>query len=141
MTSSLQDEIYNINQHYNKPLVILKQQRSGSEFAMLSDAIRRTFVGLMKANETKREPALLSNLCLGLKCGGSDGFSGVSANPAVGHTADLLVALHGRAILSEFPELCGVEQDFINRSVCPDAREWFRSSTHRYSPAAHVARV
>jgi len=52
---------------------------------------------------------------VGLKCGGSDGFSGISANPAIGHTADLLAALGGRTILSEFPELCGVEQELINR--------------------------
>jgi altronate hydrolase len=90
----------------------------------------------MKANETKREPALLSNLCLGLKCGGSDGFSGVSANPAVGHTADLLVALEGRAILSEFPELCGVEQDFINRSVRPDVAERFARLMRAYQARA-----
>src|SRR5262249_11799598 len=58
-----------------------------------------------------------SSLCVGLKCGGSDGFSGLSANPAIGHTADLLAALGGRTLLSEFPELCGVEQELINRSV------------------------
>ena len=135
-TAILRDEIQKRNPHFDKPLVILEQQRSGSEFAMLSDAIRRTFVGLMKANETKREPALLSNLCLGLKCGGSDGFSGVSANPAVGHTADLLAALHGRAILSEFPELCGVEQDFVNRSVRPDVAERFARLMRDYQARA-----
>jgi len=54
---------------------------------------------------------------VGLKCGGSDGFSGISANPAIGHTSDLVVALGGRTILSEFPELCGVEQELINRSA------------------------
>lgn len=84
---------------------------------MLSDAIQKTFMGLIDANRNTRRPAKLSNLCVGLKCGGSDGFSGISANPAVGHTADLLVALGARAILSEFPELCGVEQEFIDRSV------------------------
>jgi len=52
-----------------------------------------------------------------LKCGGSDGFSGLSANPAIGHTADLVVALGGKGILSEFPELCGVEQELIERCV------------------------
>jgi altronate hydrolase len=135
-TAILRDEIEKRNPHFDKPLMILEQQRSGSEFAMLSDAIRRTFVGLMKANETKRQPALLSNLCLGLKCGGSDGFSGVSANPAVGHTADLLVALEGRAILSEFPELCGVEQDFINRSVRPDVAERFARLMRAYQARA-----
>ena len=57
---------------------------------MMSDAIRRTFLGLVEANKAQRTPAPLSDLCVGLKCGGSDGFSGISANPAIGHTADML---------------------------------------------------
>jgi altronate hydrolase len=112
----LRDEIRKRNPNFDKPLIILEQQRSGSEAAMMSDAIRRTFLGLIEANKARRTPAPLSELCVGLKCGGSDGFSGISANPAIGHTADLLAALGGRTILSEFPELCGVEQDLINRS-------------------------
>jgi len=96
--------------------VIVEQQLSGTEAAMLTEAIRNTFLGLMEANRCRRTPAPLSGLCIGLKCGGSDGFSGLSANPAIGHTADILAALGGRTILSEFPELCGVEQELINRS-------------------------
>src|SRR5690606_10369569 len=52
---------------------------------------------------------------LGLECGGSDGFSGISANPALGYASDILSALGGSPILSEFPELCGVEQELVNR--------------------------
>ena len=70
---------------FGKPLIVLEQQQSGSEFTMLSEAIRKTFHGLVEANKNKREPAPLSQLCVGLKCGGSDGFSGISANPAIGH--------------------------------------------------------
>jgi altronate hydrolase len=111
----LREELRNRNPGFDKPLVILEQQRSGSEAAMMSEAIRQTFDGLVEANKARRTPAPLSALCLGLKCGGSDGFSGISANPAIGHTADLLAALGGRTILSEFPELCGVEQGLIDR--------------------------
>src|SRR5437016_2777317 len=113
----LRDQINARNPKLNKPVEIFEQQKSGSEFAMLSEAIQRTFEGLVKADKTQREPADLSHLCVGLKCGGSDGFSGLSANPAIGHTSDLLVALGARTILSEFPELCGVEQELINRAV------------------------
>jgi altronate hydrolase len=74
----------------------------------------------MKANEAQRASTPLSGLCVGLKCGGSDGFSGLSANPAIGHASDILVALGGRTILSEFPELCGVEQDLIDRCTRPE---------------------
>jgi altronate hydrolase len=113
----LREEIKKRNPKFDKPLFLLEQQQSGSEFTMLSEAIRNTFLALIEANKSQRTPAPLSQLCVGLKCGGSDGFSGLSANPAIGHTADLLAALGGRAILSEFPELCGVEQELINRST------------------------
>ena len=111
----LRKELQKRNPNFDKPLVIVEQQQSGTEAAMLTRAIQETFVGLMKANECQRTSAPLSSLCVGLKCGGSDGFSGISANPAIGHTSDLLVALGGRTILSEFPELCGVEQELIQR--------------------------
>jgi altronate hydrolase len=111
----LREEIRKRNPKFAKPLFILEQQRYGSEAAMMSDAIRQTFLGLAEANKAQRTPAPLTDLCVGLKCGGSDGFSGISANPAIGHTADLLAALGGRTILSEFPELCGAEQELINR--------------------------
>jgi len=104
----LREEIRKRNPKFDKPLFILEQQRSGSGAAMMSEAIRKTFVGLVEANKSQRTPVPLADLCLGLKCGGSDGFSGISANPAIGHTSDLLAALGGRTILSEFPELCGV---------------------------------
>ncbi len=113
----LRGELKKRDPKFAKPLIVFEQQQSGSEFTMLSEAIRRTFLGMIEANKLTRQPAPLSHLCLGLKCGGSDGFSGLSANPSIGHTSDLLVALGGRTILSEFPELCGVEQDLINRST------------------------
>ncbi len=100
-----------------KPVLMYEQQKSGLESVMLSDAIRATFAGLAEANRLTRKPAPLSKLTVGLKCGGSDGFSGISANPAIGHASDLIAALGGKSILSEFPELCGMEQSLINRSV------------------------
>lgn len=111
----LQDAIKQRDPRFNKPLLIFEQQKSPSEEAMLSRAIRETFIGLTEANKLGRHPAQLSHLCVGLKCGGSDGFSGLSANPAIGHLADIVAALGGKGILSEFPELCGVEQELINR--------------------------
>jgi altronate hydrolase len=104
-----------------KPVLMFEQQKSGLESAMLSDAIRATFQGLVEANRLKRKSAPLSKLTVGLECGGSDGFSGISANPAIGHVSDLVAALGGKSILSEFPELCGVEQSLIDR--CVDAAQ------------------
>jgi len=132
----LREELRKRNPKFDKPLVIVEQQQSGTEVAMLTEAIRSTFLGLMEANRCQRAPAPLSSLCLGLKCGGSDGFSGLSANPAIGHTADILATLGGRTILSEFPELCGVEQELINRSRRKDVADRFMQLMKGYGARA-----
>src|SRR3546814_9999593 len=80
----------------------------GIEKKMRSKALNVSYTGMLRANEQKRKPAPISKVCLGMECGGSDGFSGISANPAVGMVADKLIAGGGSVILSEFPELCGV---------------------------------
>lgn len=134
--SVLRKELERRAPRFDKPLLIFEQQQSGTEFAMLSEAIRETFLGLVEANKTTRKPARLSHLCVGLKCGGSDGFSGISANPAIGHVADLLAALGGRGILSEFPELCGVEQDLINRSLRKEVGDRFIHLMQEYAARA-----
>jgi len=127
--------------NFDKLLVILEQQKSGSESAMLSNAIQQTFEGLVEADKAKRLPAELSQLCVGLKCGGSDGFSGLSANPAIGHTSDLLVALGAKTILSEFPELCGVEQELIYRAVSKEVAERFIHLMREYEKRARAVRA
>ncbi|MEV4881700.1 altronate dehydratase [Chitinophaga ginsengisegetis] len=123
--SILQESLKKLNPAFNKPVLVYEQQKSASEFAMLSAAIKDTFLALVEANKLTRQPSPLSKLVIGLECGGSDGFSGISANPAVGHTSDLLVALGGTSILSEFPELCGVEQELINRCQTEETSDKF----------------
>ncbi len=113
----LNDEIKKRDVNFSKPLFILDHQQIGSESKLLQQAIKKTFFGLAQANQLERKPAPLSKLCIGLECGGSDGFSGISANPAVGYTSDLIVTLGGSVILSEFPELCGVEQELSDRCI------------------------
>ncbi len=105
------------NPGFDKPLFIFEQQQSQSEEQLITEAIRKTFEGLIEINKLERQPASLDKLCIGVKCGGSDGFSGISANPSVGYCSDLVVALGGKVLLAEFPELCGVEQELIDRSV------------------------
>ena len=95
-------------------------------------------LALIEADKIERQPAPLNKLVVGLKCGGSDGFSGISANPAIGHTSDLLVALGGSTILSEFPELCGVEQELINRCEEDEAGNRFIQLMRTYSDAAEA---
>ncbi len=137
----LREQINRRNPKLDKPVEIFEQQKSGSEFAMLSEAIQRTFEGLVEADQAKRGPADLAHLCVGLKCGGSDGFSGLSANPAIGHTSDLLVASGARTILSEFPELCGVEQELINRAVSKEVGDRFIQLMGDYAKRARAVRA
>lgn len=137
----LLEQIKKRDPHFSKPLLIFDQQQSGPEFTMLSEAIRKTFAGLVDLEKnSRRAPAPLSSLCLGLKCGGSDGFSGISANPSIGHTSDLLVALGGRTILSEFPELCGVEQELVNRSTTNEVADRFIHLMRDYAARAKAVR-
>lgn len=121
---------------YDKPLLIFEQQQWGSEHAMLTAAMRETFACLVAANQIGRRAAPLSKLVLGVECGGSDGFSGISANPLIGQVSDLLVALKGAVILAEFPELCGVEQDLLNRCVDDKSAQRFAHLMSSYAARA-----
>ncbi|WP_426058838.1 UxaA family hydrolase [Hymenobacter sp. B1770] len=134
--SMLQDEINKRDPNFSKPLYILDQQKLGTEETLISTALRQTFAGLMLANQARREPAPLSKLNIGLECGGSDGFSGISANPALGHVSDMVVALGGSVILAEFPELCGVEQELVDRSIDQPTAERFSSLMKAYGDSA-----
>lgn len=132
----LREELRKRHPDFAKPVLVFEQQQSGTEFAMLSKAIRQTFLGMAEANRCVRTPAPLSHLSVGLKCGGSDGFSGISANPATGHVADLIAALDGKGLLSEFPELCGVEQALIDRCTRKEDADRFIRLMRAYAERA-----
>lgn len=83
----------------------------------------------------KREDCPLSELVLGMKCGGSDGFSGITANPLVGKISDLLSSLGGSVLLSEVPEMFGAEQQLMNRAANHDVYQkivWMINSFKEY---------
>jgi altronate hydrolase len=134
--TDLLEELKQRDPAQSKPVLIYDQQQSGLESDMLAKAIRETFQELVKANAIERQPAPLSKLTLGLKCGGSDGFSGISANPAIGHVSDMLAALGGKSLLSEFPELCGSEQSLIDRCVDESASDKFIHLMRSYQARA-----
>lgn len=75
------------------------------------------------AGKTARAPAPVSKLVIGLQCGGSDGYSGITANPALGYASDLLVRMGGTTILSETPEIYGAEHLLTRRAVSRDVGE------------------
>lgn len=112
-----QNVLKEINPTFQKPVLIYEQQKLGTVDEMLSVIIKESYEAIKIANNIQRKPAPLGKLNVGLECGGSGGFSGISANPVLGYVSDLVVALNGTAILSEFPELCGVEQELANRCV------------------------
>jgi len=132
----LMDALRQRDPEMRKQVLMFEQQQSGLESAMLSQAIRATFEGLVEANRLTRKPAPLSKLTVALKCGGSDGFSGISANPALGHVSDMLAALGAKSILAEFPELCGVEQSLINRCVDETQADRFIQLMRDYAASA-----
>ena len=125
------------NPSFDKPLYIFEQQQSQSEEQLITEAIRKTFLGLVEINKLERKPATLDKLVIGVKCGGSDGFSGISANPAVGYCSDLLAALGGKILLAEFPELCGAEQQLIDRTTNEAAAKKFIRLMTTYNEEAH----
>ncbi|MEX0288857.1 MAG: UxaA family hydrolase [Flavobacteriaceae bacterium] len=133
---ALEEGIRKRDPDFSKPLYILEQHKSESERHFIEEAVKKTFIGLIEANKNERKPASLSHLVLGLECGGSDGFSGISANPALGHASDLLVGLGGTTVLSEFPELNGVEQELINRCASKKEATKFARLMDDYSARA-----
>ena len=130
--SIMEEEIAKRCPAFDKPMLVFEQQKYPSEREMMEQAIRQTFAGLAAINEQQRSPAPLSKLCIGTECGASDGFSGISANPTIGRVADLLVGIGGRVILSEFPELCGVEQEIVNRCATSETGNRFIEIMRNY---------
>ncbi|MRX46920.1 UxaA family hydrolase [Pedobacter puniceum] len=136
--SLLKEEISKRDANFSKPLYVFEQQVEGTEENLINKALKSTFCGLIEINKLTRKPASLSKLCIGLECGGSDGFSGISANPAIGYTSDLITALGGSVILAEFPELCGVEQELADRCVDDENANRFISLMRSYNDKAEA---
>ena len=134
----LMEELRALDPALRKPVLIFDQQKSGHESTLIEQALDQTFAALSEANLAERSPAPLSALNVGLQCGGSDGFSGISANPAVGYLSDILVGLGGKTMLSEFPELHGVEQELINRCVTDELAQKFSTLMQTYAARARA---
>ena len=98
-------------------------QDSGGTARSIARGIAMVGEMLPHANAVTREPVRVSNLTIGLQCGGSDGYSGITANPALGAAVDLLVRHGGTAILSETPEIYGAEHLLTRRAVSRDIGE------------------
>ena len=111
-------------------------QNEGGTSASIKKGIEIVSNMLVRANEFTREESSVSNLIVGLNCGGSDGYSGVTANPALGGASDLLIANGGTTILSETPEIYGAEHLLTRRAATPEIAQkliariaWWRDYT------------
>ncbi|MFC3160790.1 altronate hydrolase [Chryseobacterium arachidis] len=111
------DALHALAPNNKKPIVVYEQQKSGTIDEMLTGVIKDSYEGIKQANNIERKPAPITKLNIGLECGGSDGFSGISANPVLGEVSDIMAAVGGKTMLAEFPELCGVEQELVNRCI------------------------
>jgi altronate hydrolase len=120
------------------PATTMTIQESGGTTAAVRDGLERLAELLPAADAARRRPVPASELILGLECGGSDGYSGITANPALGAAADLLVACGGTAVLAETPEIYGAEHLLAQRATSPAVAEalmeriaWWESYTAR----------
>ena len=101
---------------FEKPVFKIGIQDVGGTQAAIQRGLQDVERLLPIVNETSREEFPVSELVLGVKCGGSDGFSGISANPSLGRAADLLVRSGGTVLITEVPEFCGAEHLLANRA-------------------------
>lgn len=100
----------------NKPVFKIGIQDVGGTQAAIEIGLKEVERMLPVVNESVREEFPVSEIVLGVKCGSSDGFSGISANPALGYCSDLLVRSGGTVLLTEVPEFCGAEHILANRA-------------------------
>ena len=101
---------------FDKPVAKIGIQEVGGTQAAIQRGLKEVEQMLPEVNLTAREECPVSELVLGVKCGGSDGFSGISANPSLGRAADWLVRSGGTVLITEVPEFCGAEHLLANRA-------------------------
>jgi altronate hydrolase len=114
-------------------------QATGGTARMVAAGIEQVKAMLAEANKVRREPVDAKHLVIGLQCGGSDGYSGITANPALGAAVDRLVSHGGTAILSETPEVYGAEHLLTRRAVSREVGEKLIERIHWWE--AYCARM
>jgi altronate hydrolase len=134
----LQDEKLDLG----KPVVRFGIQETGGTQAVIERGLQEVSAMLPAVNEAERTPASASELILGVKCGGSDGFSGLSANPALGYAADLMVAQAGTVVITEVPEFCGAEhilayraKDRATAQAVYEMVDWYKDYASKFGTA------
>ncbi len=107
----------NLDMHYAKPALALEIQEAGGTLKAIAEGARKVHDLMDEVAALRRVEVPVQHLLVGLNCGGSDAFSGISANPALGRASDLLIAAGGTVVLAETPEIFGAEQLLTQRAV------------------------
>jgi altronate hydrolase len=128
-------------QHFRKGKLIvgLEMQSSGGTSRTVEQGVAQVHELIAHCRDMKRTPQPMSRILLGTNCGGSDAFSGISANPALGHASDLLVRAGGTTVLAEIPECMGAEHLLTRRAIDEatgrkviEVMEWYQSYLRRF---------
>ncbi|HLJ26233.1 MAG TPA: UxaA family hydrolase [Candidatus Angelobacter sp.] len=114
--SVLESYLQRLGRKLEKPLVRIGIQQAGGTQAAIQAGLDAVAHMLPELNQRVRQPVPVNELVLGVKCGGSDAFSGISANPGLGYASDLLVRSGGTVLITEVPEFCGAEHVLAHRA-------------------------
>src|SRR5687767_9534289 len=114
--SQVEKYLLNREKAFAKPVAKIGIQEVGGTQAAIQQGLKEVEQMLPLVNDITREECSVGELVLGVKCGGSDGFSGISANPSLGRAADLLVRSGGTVLITEVPEFCGAEHLLAGRA-------------------------
>ena len=140
-SNQLQDLISNRQldrgHQWKQPLFLTIQENHGIA-QTVDEAAHMIGELLPQVNDVRREPIAISELNLALQCGGSDGWSGVTANPALGYCVDELVRQGGTAVLSETPEIYGAEHVLLRRARTPEVGEQLIERLHWWEHHASI---
>src|SRR5215469_2089798 len=140
--SVLEEYLQRLGRKLEKPLVRIGIQQVGGTQAAINEGLKAVECMLPEVNRMEREHVPASELVLGVKCGGSDAFSGISANPALGYAADLVVRSGGTVLITEVPEFCGAEhllaaraKDSETARAVYDMVDWYKQYAGRVGAA------
>jgi altronate hydrolase len=137
--SIVEEYLHKRGRRLAKPFVRFGIQDAGGTQGTIERGLKEVEAMLPEVNQTQRSEVSISELILGVKCGGSDAFSGISANPSLGRASDLLVRSGGTVLITEVPEFCGAEHLFANRArdvatgrAVYEAVDWYKGfAAHR----------
>jgi len=140
--SVVEQHLQKCERQITKPLVRVGVQDAGGTQAAIERGLQAVEAMLPMANATRRERCSIGDLVLGVKCGASDAFSGISANPSLGRTADMLVRSGGTVLITEVPEFCGAEHILAHRAKDADTGravyqmvDWYKAYAKKFGAA------